>query len=141
MSYATITDIRQWIDEDVLIQLTDDADAGTTDADVVATALAAASVEIDGYLGGRYALPLASPPAVLTKLAVDIGGWLLHVRRDVAAPAHWQARHDNAIKFLEKIATGKISLGADDPAGTGAADRPAATSGDRIFSTDTLAGY
>lgn len=140
-SYASITELRQWIDEDVLIQLTDDADAGVTDEDVVTTALEAATVEIDGYLGGRYTLPFTTAPAILAKLCVDIAGWLLHIRRDAGAPAHWQKRYENATAFLEKVAQGKITLGADDPAGTGTADQPASSSGDRIFTTDTLAGY
>jgi len=139
--YATITDLRQWIDEDILVQLTDDANTGSVDTDVVDTILEAASLQIDGYLGGRYSLPLATVPGILCKLCVDIAGWLLYARRNAGVPEHWQKLYDNAIAFLEKVAQGKITLGASDPAGTGTADKPVSSSGDRIFSTDTLTNY
>ena len=136
MSYATITDLRQWIDEAALVQLTDDADTGVTNEAIVAAVLDSASAEIDGYLGGRYTLPFASPPAILAKLCVDIGGWLLHIRRDMGAPDHWQKRYDNAIAFLEKAAQGKITLGVGDPVKAAGADQATVTGPERLFGRD-----
>ena len=141
MSYAALADLQQWIDNDIMIQLTDDADAGSVDTGVVATALEAASVEIDGYLGSRYALPLADPPAILGKLCVDISGYLLYIRRDAGAPEHWQARYKNAVAFLIKIASGQISLGAGDPSGTGGRAAPEFVGPGRIFDRDKLTSF
>jgi phage gp36-like protein len=141
MSYATISDLRQWIDEATLIQLTDDDDAGSTNEAVVAAVLESASVEIDGYVGGRYSLPFATPPAILAKLCVDIAGWLLYVRRDAGAPDHWQKRYDNAIAFLTKVSTGALKLGAGDPQGTGSGGVVTVTAPDAEFSSDKLVTY
>ncbi len=58
--YAALADIQQWLDEDKLIRLTDDADTGTVNTTIVDTVLEAASVEIDGYLGAKYNLPFAT---------------------------------------------------------------------------------
>jgi len=138
MSYATVTDLRQWIDEDILIQLTDDANTGSTDTDVVDTILAAASLQIDGYLGGRYSLPLATVPPILGKLCVDIAGWLLYARRNAGVPEHWQKLYDNAIAFLGKVAVGKITLGADDPIKAAGSDQATVTGEVRRFSRTGL---
>jgi len=141
MSYATATDLRQWIDEAALVQLTDDQDAGTADEDIIESVLEAASTEIDGYLGGRYELPMAAPPAILKKLCVDIAGWLLHVRRDVGAPEHWQRRYDNAVRFLEQVAAGKITLGAGDPVKTTGSDTASITGPERLMGREGLKGW
>lgn len=140
MSYATIDDIRTQIREAELIGLTDEENSGETVEATVTAALDAASVEIDGYLGGRYSLPLAVVPEILGKLCVDIAIYNLYALGD-GAPPNRKDRYDNAVRFLRSIAKGEITLGADDPAGSGSADTPATASGDAVFSPDTLAGY
>lgn len=140
MSYATIADIRKWLDEDILVQLTDDADTGSTDTDVVAAALADANAVVDGYLGARHALPLASPPAIVKKLETDIAIVLLYNRRN-GPPEHWQKQHDNAIAFLRSVNEGKITLGPGDPDGTGPADTAEVSKRDAIFTRDTLGNW
>jgi len=141
MSYATIADLRQWIDEATLVQLTDDDDTGLVNEDVVATVLESASIEIDGYLGGRYPLPLATPPAILGKYCVDIAGWLLYVRRDAGAPPHWLERYKTAIAFLNKVAAGTLKLGAGDPEGTGSNGTLVVAAADAEFSSNKLTTY
>lgn len=67
MSYATVQDLQDRLGEARLTQLTDLADppVGQVDSSVAQKSLDDASAEIDGYLVGRYGLPLASPPEVL----------------------------------------------------------------------------
>jgi len=140
MSYCTIDDIRKQVREAELIGLTDEEDTGAVVESVVTAAIEAAGVEIDGYLGGRYALPLATVPAILTKLAADIAVYNLYALGD-GPPESRKERYDNAVRFLRSVAEGKISLGANDPAGTGAADKPAVSAGDAVFTQDTLKGF
>lgn len=140
MPYATIADIRKWLDEDVLIQLTDDADTGATNTEVVAAALADANAVVDGYLGARHTLPLASPPAILIKLETDIAIVMLYNRRN-GPPEHWQKQYDNAIAFLTRVNEGKITLGPSDPDGTGSADTAEVSKRDAIFTRDTLENW
>lgn len=138
--YADIDDIRKQIREAELIGLTDEDNTGAVVEAVVNTAIETAGVEIDGYLGGRYTLPLSPVPDIIKKLCVDIAVYNLYVL-GAGPPESRKERYDNAIKFLTRVSEGKITLGANDPAGTGTADKPAASTGDRIFSTDTLAGF
>ena len=72
MPYATQADILDQLDEDILIQLTDDADTGDVVDDVVTRAIADADAEIDGYCGKRYSVPFDTVPPIIRKFAVDI---------------------------------------------------------------------
>ncbi|HBY38461.1 MAG TPA: DUF1320 domain-containing protein, partial [Alteromonas sp.] len=72
MNYCTTNDLIDRFGESELIALSDRDNTGSVDAQVVSAAIADASALIDGYLGGRYALPLSVIPSVLPKLCGDI---------------------------------------------------------------------
>lgn len=115
--YATPADVAARYPARDLAQLTS-PDGLVTDDAVLATALAGASAIIDGYLSARYPLPLAAPPAILGELAVDIALYRLMVNRREDDIADARARYEDAIKWLSKLAEGKIDL----PPGSASAD-------------------
>lgn len=95
-----------------LVQLTqDDAASGDVDQDVLDGVVAAAEDEIDGYLGARYGLPLATTPPMVRTLACRITAYRLHLRRPQSVSEERSSDYGRAIKLLEKIATGEITLG------------------------------
>lgn len=112
MSYCTQADLIKRFGEAEITQLSDRAGEGDLDSAVIAGAIADADAEIDGYLSGRYALPLANVPAVMSRLACDISRYYLfgHDVTDLV-----KERYDQAIAYLVKIATGVIGLGPEDP--------------------------
>lgn len=116
MAYCTLDDIKDQIDEARLIQLTDDENVGAVNTSRVEKAIADADEEINGYVGSRHAVPLSPVPAILRKLSVDIAIYNLYARRDKANDTR-SDRYKAAIRFLEQVALGKISLGASDPEG------------------------
>lgn len=141
MSYSAKTDILEQLDEDILIQLTDDNDAGIVDDDVVTRAIADADSEIDSYCGKRYAVPFTTIPNRLRKLSVDIAIYNLYSRRK-GAPEDRKTRYDNAIRFLKDVAKGLASLGEDDPDGSPAdSNMPDIDQSDRIFTRDKMKGF
>ena len=74
MSYATPTDIINRYPNRDLVQLSnEDPTITTVNTTVLQQALSDASAEIDGYLGGRFTLPLTDPPAVLNRQGEEIG--------------------------------------------------------------------
>ena len=83
----------------------------TLDEAKVQEALEDASQTIDSYLGGRYALPLKTETAVLERHCCYIDRYFLEKNR-----ATDQARQDyeDTLRFLEKVASGAISLGLSD---------------------------
>lgn len=137
--YASLDDLKKQLPEDLLLQLTDDAGAGIIDVAVADTALETADVEIDGYLGARYGLPITPVPAIIAKQAVDIAIYNLYARRQ-GPPEHWQKRYENVIRFLERIADGRISLGADDPDEGAASSAEVVSTPERLFSRESMKG-
>ena len=110
MSYSTKDDILLQIDEETLINLTDDDDSGTIDDNVVNRAIADADALIDSYLSSRYAIPLLSAPAIIKNISVDIAIYNLYSRRTDTIPDIRKDRFTNALKYLQDITNGKIAL-------------------------------
>lgn len=108
MPYATLTDLVDRFGELELTQLTDAATPGLIDEAVVARALADAEALVDGHLGGRYTLPLATVPAVLVGAVCDLARARLY--KD-ALPEVVEKRHDEALKYLTLLGQGKLTLG------------------------------
>jgi phage gp36-like protein len=139
MTYATEQDLIDRYGEEELIQLTDRANVGAIDSAVLARAIADADAEIEGYLVGRYALPLASVPPLLARLACDIARYHLY---DDAPLEQVRTRYEDARAHLKGIANGTVQLGL--PASAGAAPvsgSPEVDAPDRVFSRDTLERY
>lgn len=144
MSYATPDDIVNRYSNRDLVQLTnEDPTATTVNTAVLAQALADASAEIDGYLGGRFALALTDPPAVLNRLACDIAMYRLQALRPLHDLADARKRYDDAVAMLTRVATGELTLGiAADGHETEIAESAERVEGPRrIFSRDTMKGF
>ena len=139
MSYATQADLETRFGSVELAQLSDRTNGSVIDATVVARAIADAEAEIDGWLGRRYQLPLATVPAVLGLIACDLARYYLY---DDKATDAVQKRYDDGVKRLKAIAAGDVVLDGVTPP-TSASSGIAVTSRapDRIFNADSLAGY
>lgn len=143
MPYCTQPDITGRISEHVLIQLTDDDHLGVVDTAMVTRAIADADELIDGFLRGKYTLPLDPVPGMIKSLSLDLSVYNLYGRRpDFDTPKAVAERQVTALRILKEIRTGAITLGS---AGT---ETPAAVSGagtvaapERVFSKDVLDGY
>ena len=119
MPYTTLDQLTDRFGERMLVDLTDRADVATgeVDADVVDRALADTDAVIDGYLAGRYVLPLATVPALIADLALTIAIYKLH--RFEPDPKI-QKDYELALRSLDGIAKGSIRIPAAgvEPAGT-----------------------
>ena len=108
--YATEADIRERVPEEVLIQLTDDPQAGETDANIVIEAIRWADNVINGFLCRRYRLPFANPHPVLGEISADIAVYHLYSRRMDIVPEVWEKRWEFWRKWLEDVAKGDLAL-------------------------------
>ncbi|MEI8390083.1 MAG: DUF1320 domain-containing protein [bacterium] len=115
--YCLIEDIQKQVSQDTLIQLTDDNQTGEIDSVIVEEAILYSESLINGYLRGRYTLPLAinaNPPDILKILAVDLSIYRLYSRRfQTDTPDSISEKYKNSIKILEQIQRGIISLGLE----------------------------
>jgi len=120
MSYATPADLQDRLGEARLVQLTDltDPPIGLVVESVAQKALDDASDEIDGYLGGRYTLPLASPPFALRVHCLTIAHYRL---LGSAADEVTREAYKSAVAWLTAVAKGDIPFlpPADTPAPAG----------------------
>lgn len=143
--YCTVTDIQAIVPEHELIELTDDASpAEIVIEEIVNRAIADAGELIDGYLRGRYTLPLSPVPGLLNTLAADVAIYRLYARRLRLAPPEAVAeRYKNTIKILDQIQAGKISLGAEAAGGgvTPSTGGPQFSAEERLFTRQTLRDY
>lgn len=105
MSYCTVDDLIAEFTEAELIQLTDAECKGVIDADTVDKAILRADRTINRYLGRFATLPVAVD--LVTDLACDIARYFLYTN---GVPDVVKQRYDQAIKYLEQIAQGKIDL-------------------------------
>jgi len=134
MAYCTLTDIKEQIPEGELIQLSDDDALEEIDTSVIERAIADADAEVDSYCAERYTVPFDPVPLLIRKYSVIIAIYNLFMRRgDI--PNDRETNYNNAVKFLQNVAKGIVSLGADAPAET-SQDTVGVTTNktDRIFS-------
>lgn len=109
MPYATIQDLQDRLGEPRLLQLTDltDPPTGVPNAVVAQKALDDAQAEIDGYLAGRYALPLLPAPSVLRVHALTIAHYRLLGQ---AASEIDREDYKSVRAYLERVADGRVAL-------------------------------
>lgn len=128
MSYATLAQLTARFGERMLIQLTDRADVptGAIDGDIVDEQLRNTDAVIDGYLAGKYRLPLADVPPMLADLAQVIAIYKLHPSQP---DPKIEKDYDQALKTLLQISQGAVRLPLEGV-------EPEATSGSGVVTND-----
>lgn len=115
MRYCTLDDLLLAIPARTLAQLSNDAPPATEPKlEVVERAVTAAEETVDGYLRGRYELPLQQVPTVVRELTVNIARHALYARRpdgkDDLPPAVVRA-YKAAMEMLAAIQKGALTIG------------------------------
>ncbi len=115
MDYCTIEDIETQTSTPTLIQLTSDDGQEAVDRVVAQEAILYSSTLIDGYLRGRYSLPLNTHFPLLRILAIDLSIHRLYTRRmRDEMPEVIENNYKNAISTLKDIQKGVISLQSEN---------------------------
>lgn len=109
--YATINDFISRVGEFQVMELTDRENIGEVNQAVLTIALSDSSSQIDGYLVGRYKLPLKTIPQNLTRICCDLTRYRLASMSDVSITEEIIERYKLSLRELESIASGKVSLG------------------------------
>lgn len=106
--YATKQDLIDR-DESMLWNFAIDRTTGELNDTYINQALEQADDEINSFMT-RYALPLATVPSMLNKLAITIAFYWL-ADRDQQATNLLEERYKNALATLREIGSGKRDLG------------------------------
>jgi phage gp36-like protein len=143
MAYCEQDDLQEQAPLDELIALTDDQNTGRVDEDTILRAIADGDAEIDAAIGGRYTLPLASTPAIIRRISVDLALYALYSRRAVLGlPEVRQIRRDAAVRLLRDLATGLMVLQiASEPVAQSGAGIAVAGTSTPIFDDAGMEGY
>jgi phage gp36-like protein len=142
VTYATLDQLKAKLGEQTMVSLTD-RDLPRTGAIVVAVvdrALTDTDATIDGFLAGRYRLPIEGGiPAQVTDLALAIAAYKLHPFKP---DDKIQKDYDDARSDLAKIADGRIrlSIAGLEPASSGATGVQV-TDRERPLTADSLRGF
>ncbi|AHE72555.1 hypothetical protein M942_04500 [Enterobacter ludwigii] len=134
--YATRDDMINRFGRKEVVDLTDVEWTGDIDERVLTYALSTATDEINGYIAGRYALPLPHVPAVLSGYACDIARYRMTGDKRQCTD-EIRDRYKDAIRYLEGVASGRVTLGVYRDTGTNV---PSAAGGVRFASGRRLWG-
>ena len=109
--YATRQDLVDRFGAAELAQLTDRVNkpASTIDDTIVDRALGDASALIDGYLTGRYALPLTPVPGSLTRVCCDLARFFLW-GKSAEKDGPIDRANTAAIAWLRDVGRGTVQL-------------------------------
>jgi phage gp36-like protein len=117
MPYATSQDVIDALGTREAAAISDRLGTGAPNAAVLAAALARAEDEVNAYVGRRYALPLmtaagaaAATPLIIKRLVIDIARYR-QTGTEIMETEAIRNRFKDALKVLEQIADGKVSLG------------------------------
>jgi phage gp36-like protein len=114
--YCTLDDIKQQISETTLIEITDDNQANEINTTIVDEAILYSGTLIDGFLRGRYSIPLPIIPVLIKIISADLSVFRLYSRRfHTDMPESINNKYKNCIKLLEQIQKGIVSLGIEKP--------------------------
>lgn len=117
MPYATPQDLIARLGEREAAAISDRSGTGVPDVAVLTKALADAEQEVNAYVGRRYFLPLttsaglaAAAPSFLVRITVDIARYR-QTGTEIMETEAIRLRFKDALKALEQIANGLVSLG------------------------------
>jgi phage gp36-like protein len=140
--YCSVDDLLARYSEDVLIDITTDGTVDDTEINQakVDGTIADVSALIDSYLQKEYNVPLSPVPRVISKISVDIVLYELFSDRGIDEDSEQDIirKYKNAIRLLEKIAEGKVTLGSSTPPPDNGLE---VVSQVRVFSRDSLKGF
>ena len=115
VSYCSSSDIESYVSTPTIIQLTNDEGGDVINDTVTQEAIVYASTLIDGYLRGRYTLPLDTQFPLLKILCIDIAVYRLYSRRmRDEMPEVIENAYKNALSTLRDIQKGILSLQAEN---------------------------
>lgn len=144
MRYCSLSDLELAIPPQTLIWLSNDDESATVmNPTVIEEAVLQAEELIDGYLRGRYNLPLDPMPSIVKDVTVNLTRHWLYARRPEGRelPEAVTRTYKSALQVLEAIRDGKITIGlptgeaAPEPGEMKVRARP------QRFSTDLLEKY
>ena len=139
MAYCERLDLVQRFSDSEISDALDRNNDGQDDQQTLASCIADAGSLIDGYLGVKYAVPIAGViPDAIKLIACDITRYLIWKDH---APEEVRKRYEDALSRLKDYARGIMVLPDLEPAPTNTSGGVDYYAEERVFTRDTLAGF
>ena len=107
--YCTLDDILQAVGINAVAKLSNDNNPAIVEDSVVNNLIKNNSELIDGYLRGRYALPLINQHQILNQINIDLVKYDLYKRREQVTDRMQESRKE-LLAILSNIQKGVITL-------------------------------
>lgn len=144
MGYCDQTDVTRRIGSTLLIELTDDTGAGTVETTALAECISDSDGVINGYLRGRYSVPLSTVPDLIKRISTYLTIYYLYDRRASAfggIPPHIAENYKFAIDTLKLINNGTVDLGIEPPPASSTAQIAQTDGPTRGFTATTMMDF
>ena len=142
--YASVANMVSRFGTEQMIRLSrpEDRDAVDIDDTKVAIALTDATAIINGYIRGRYLVPIATPPEDIIRATCILARYDLAQGERTDPSEEMSKGRKDVISWLENIARELVNLDcpAALPAGPAVGSGPRMADRPRIFTDDTLRG-
>lgn len=111
MAYSTLEDLKTYMPERDLIQLTDQDNVNEIDEEIVDDAIRRADNIIDAYLRGRYPAPITGTiPQEIKDISTKLASYNLYRKNmQLTLPEPVKAEHSDAMSMLKAIQSGKLT--------------------------------
>lgn len=119
--YTTVEELKLYLPNRLLGALTQDVEGNyLPEDDIISSAIESAEDEVNSYLAKRYTIPVRTSggivPSRIKTLVYTITKYLLYTRAALLSSEISQ-EYDNAIVYLDRIATGRATMPALDTVG------------------------
>lgn len=120
MAYTTLVELKKFLPEHIIVDLTDDYNTNTIEGEITDEAIAQAQTTIDTYMRGRYPNEIsdADVPDFIQDMATKIAVYNLYRRKlDLTMPDTINDDYKDTLKMLRDIQSGKLTPfpAADEP--------------------------
>ena len=144
--YCTLDDLLERMPREQLTQLSDDGELqNEPNQEVIDSLISSAGDIVDGYLRGRYQLPLSPVPPLIKRIVVDLvvlDLWARRPQMNGELPKAVERAHGASMELLKHIQTGKVTLGASElPDASPHGSQVRVNHRRRVFNDRTLRAY
>jgi phage gp36-like protein len=112
MAYVTIIELKKYLPEQTIMQLTDDENVGQICQEIVDEAIANAQALIDVYMRGRYPAEIADAdvPPFIADMTAKVACYNLYRRKiSLTMPEVITNEYKDCLSMLRDIQSGKVT--------------------------------
>jgi len=109
MPYCTLADLKSELNEQELVELTDDESSGVVNESHINAAIAKADAKIDFFCGQQVDVPFSSAPPIVKEWSKTLSIYYLFLRKKVI-PEDVKTAAKEIFDLLAEIADGEASI-------------------------------